>query len=76
MIPIGTTTPGPPVNEGEWIGVCAHHGMGRVVSWELVRSGDALHLWHGDWITGEFEIFQCGHSQSYIARAVPLVGKR
>lgn len=64
---IGVTTPGPPATEGTPLGT-ATHTTHRAQTWDLCKCGDLLHLWHGDWLRGRFEIWQ--HKQGgYVAIA-------
>lgn len=63
---IGITTPGPPATEGTHMGTCSHVTY-RVQTWDLYRCGQKLHLWHGDWLKGEFEVWS--HPCGYVAIA-------
>ena len=65
---IGITTPGAPATEATPLGTCSHVTH-RAQTWELYRCADALHLWHGDWLKGEFEISALPGG-GYVARAV------
>lgn len=62
---LGTSTPGPPATPGDYVGTASHwlnrHGL------DLIRSGDRLHLWHGDWLSVPYEIYQYRSSQHYLA---------